>query len=124
MKIQRVLKIQTMLLIAIFSFVSTQNTYAAGVKPSCKGETLRIYNKALNFYVPSLMKLELSKQIKKLYDQKTDYTIKELYDVQQNDKEIERLTADTNEYKPIVQSLAKSCKVSFSQAVREARKRF
>lgn len=124
MKIKRSLKIKTALVIAILSFGSIQNTYAAGVKPLCKGETLRIYNKALNFYVPALMKLELAKQIKKLYDQKADYTTKELYDVQQNDKEIERLTADTDEYKPIVQSLAKTCKVSFSQAVREARKKY
>ena len=124
MKIQCVLKIETALVTAILCLASTQNTYAAGVKPLCKGETLRIYNKALNFYVPSLMKLELSKQIKKLYDQKSDYTTKELYDVQQNDKAIERLTADTNEYKPIVQSLAKTCKVSFTQAVKEARKKY
>ena len=97
---------------------------AAGTKPACKGETLRIYNKALNFYVPSLLKLEIGLQIKKLYDDKSDYTTKELYDVQQNDKAIEKYTANVNEYKPIVQSLAKSCKVSFSAVVREWRKKY
>ena len=97
---------------------------AAGTKPACKGETLRIYNKALDFYVPSLLKLEIGLQIKKLYDDKSDYTTKELYDVQQNDKAIEKYTANVNEYKPIVQSLAKSCKVSFSAVVREWRKKY
>ena len=97
---------------------------AAGTKPACKGETLRIYNKALIFYVPILLKLEIELQIKKLYDYKSDYTTKELYDVQQNDKAIEKYTANVNEYKPIVQSLAKSCKVSFSAVVREWRKKY
>ena len=99
-------------------------SFAAGTKPACKGETLRIYTKALNFYVPNLIKLELSLEIKDLYDQKRDYSTKDLYDVQQNDKAIEKYMANVDEYKPIVQSLAKSCKVSFSAVVREWRKKY
>ncbi len=124
MKTNGFFKLGTALAIFLLCATSSQSSYAASVKPKCKGETLRIYNKALNFYVPSLMKLEIALEIKDLYDQKSDFTTKELYDVQQNDKEIERLRADTNEYKPIVQRLAKTCKVSFTQAVREARKKY
>lgn len=113
-----------------FSFLITSlllnvpGSSAAATKPKCKGETLRIYNKALNFYVPSLLKLDIALQIKDLYDQKTDYTTKELYDVQQNDKMIEKYSARVDEYKPIVQSLSKSCKVSFSAVVREWKKKY
>ena len=100
--------------------LSVPQAHSASPKPSCKGETLRIYNKALAFYATSLVKLDISLQLRDLYDQKTDWNTKELYKVQTNDRNIVQAKADVAEYKPIVQKLAKSCKVNFDSVVRIA----
>ena len=104
----------------IFQSFSVNNSYAA--KPKCSKSVKAKYDKAYYQYILRNTSIQLSKNIKaivedsrvkrsNLYGRYVDYTAKDIYTLQSQDRNIEKNEMERDEWEPEVRSLAKKCKL-------------
>lgn len=106
--------------IVIFQSFSASNSFAS--KPKCSKSIKAKYDKAYYQYILRNTQIQLSKDIKAIVEDSrvkksnllgryVDYTAKDIYTLQSQDRNIEKNEIERDEWEPEVRGLAKKCKL-------------